>query len=123
MIKSTVQWYHIVTRHPGSKKLRLTTEQRYHHPNMRMYIDNFAGSAEAWSQMKSEFPNIKVKTFPPVVLKAMKTAADDLYEEYAAKDASFKEVLESQRAFMKKARAWTLISEYDYIKTSEEIVK
>ena len=42
MIKSTVQWYHIVTRHPGSKKLRLTTEQRYHHPNMRMYIDNFA---------------------------------------------------------------------------------
>ena len=42
MIKSTVQWYHIVTGHPGSKKLRLTMEQRYHHPNMRRYIDNFA---------------------------------------------------------------------------------
>jgi len=42
MIKSTVQWYHIVTGYPGSKKLRLTMEQRYHHPNMRRYIDNFA---------------------------------------------------------------------------------
>ena len=42
MIKSAVQWYHIVTGHPGSKKLRLTMEQRDHHPNMRRYIDNFA---------------------------------------------------------------------------------
>ena len=41
MIKSTVQWYHIMTGHPGSKKLRLTMEQHYHPPNMRRYIDNF----------------------------------------------------------------------------------
>ncbi len=34
----------------------------------------------------------------------MKKAADDLYDEYAAKDAGFKEVLESQREFMAKAR-------------------
>ena len=42
MIKKTVQWYHIVTGHPGSKKLKLNMEQRYHHPNMHRYIDNFA---------------------------------------------------------------------------------
>ena len=42
MIKSTVQWHHIVTGHPGSKKLRLSMEQRYHNPTMRRYIDNFA---------------------------------------------------------------------------------
>jgi len=42
MIKSTVQWYHIVTGHPGSKTLRLTMKQKYHHPNMRRYIDNFS---------------------------------------------------------------------------------
>ncbi len=41
MIKSTVQWYHTVTGHPGSKKLRMTIEQRYHHPNMRRYIDDY----------------------------------------------------------------------------------
>ena len=44
MIKPAVKWFHIVTGHPGSKKLRLTLEQRYHHPGMRRYIDNFACS-------------------------------------------------------------------------------
>ncbi len=86
-----------------------------------MTTDNFAESAEAWEQMKTEFPNIKVKTFPPEVLKAMKKAADELYEEYAAKDESFKEILASQRAYMAKARNWTTISEYNYIKTSQEL--
>ncbi len=86
-----------------------------------MYIENFAGSAEAWDQMKTEFPNIKVKSFPKPVLQAMKKAADELYDEYAAADPSFKEVLDSQRAYMQKARNWTEISEYNYIQTSQEL--
>jgi TRAP-type mannitol/chloroaromatic compound transport system substrate-binding protein len=84
--------------------------------SMEMSIENFAGSAEAWSQMKSEFPNIKVKEFPQPVLKAMKQAADELYEKYAAENANFKKVMASQAAFMKKARDWSAISEYNYIK-------
>ena len=32
MLKGTAKWYHIVTGHPGNKKLRLTLQQRYHHP-------------------------------------------------------------------------------------------
>ena len=32
----------------------------------------------------------------------------------------FKEIVESQRAFLKKAREWTKISDYAYIKTNEE---
>jgi TRAP-type mannitol/chloroaromatic compound transport system substrate-binding protein len=86
-----------------------------------MYTDNFAGSVDAWAQMKTDFPNIEVKTFPKPVLQAMKKAADELYDEYAAKDPSFKEVLDSQRAYMKKARVWTNISEYNYIKTVGEL--
>ena len=88
-----------------------------------MYTDNFAGSVAAWDQMKTEYPNIEVKTFPTPVLKAMKKAADELYSEYATKDASFKEVLESQREYMEKARTWTNISEYNYIQTSQEFNK
>lgn len=88
-----------------------------------LFIDNFAGSAEAWEQMKTEFPNIQVKTFPKEVMQAMKTASDELYDDYASKDASFKEVLESQRAYTKKARAWTNISEYNYINTLQELAK
>lgn len=86
-----------------------------------MFIDNFAGSVEAWSQMKTEFPNIKVKTFPKEVLKAMKKASDELMNEYAASDPVFKEVMESQQAYALKARAWTDISEYNYIQTLHEL--
>ncbi len=86
-----------------------------------MFSENFAASAEAWSKMKKEYPNIKVKTFPLPVLKAMKKATDELMDSYAAKDPQFKAILESQRAFMKKARAWTRISEYNYIKMCEEL--
>jgi TRAP-type mannitol/chloroaromatic compound transport system substrate-binding protein len=86
-----------------------------------MFIDNFAGSADAWDQMKTEIPNIKVKTFPKEVMQAMKKASDGLMEEYAAQDPSFKEVLESQQAYLKKARAWTDISEFNYIKMLQEL--
>ncbi len=86
-----------------------------------MFSENFADSANAWAKMKTDYPNIKVKTFPKPVLKAMKKATDDLLNGYAAKSAEFKTILDSQRAFMKKARAWTIISEYNYIKTCEEL--
>ncbi|MEN8190262.1 MAG: TRAP transporter substrate-binding protein [Thermodesulfobacteriota bacterium] len=88
-----------------------------------MYSENFADSANAWAQMKSEFPNIKVKTFPTPVLKAMKEATDALLKENAAKDPLFKEILESQQKFMAKARQWTVISEHEYVKTSEALSK
>ena len=88
-----------------------------------MYYENFAASANAWEKMKTDFPNIKVKNFPKPVLKAMKKATDELLDSYAAKDPQFKEILESQRTFMKKAREWTIISDYNYIKTSVEVAE
>jgi TRAP-type mannitol/chloroaromatic compound transport system substrate-binding protein len=60
-------------------------------------------------------------TFPPEVLKAMKKANDELMEEYSASDAGFKEVYESQKAYMAKAREWTRMSEYLYLETSEMV--
>lgn len=86
-----------------------------------MYSENFDASARAWSQMKQDFPNIKVKTFPDPVLQAMKTANDEVLEAYAAENAEFKEVYESQQSYMKMAREWTKISDYYYIKASEAV--
>jgi TRAP-type mannitol/chloroaromatic compound transport system substrate-binding protein len=83
-----------------------------------VYYKNFAASAVAWARLRTNFPEIKVKTFPLPVLKAMKQATDELLDEYASRDAQFREILESQRSFMKTAREWTTISEYNYIKTS-----
>lgn len=86
-----------------------------------MMYDNFAKSANAWTKMKTDYPNIKVKTFPKKVLKAMKKATKEVMESYAKKDKLFNEVYTSQKNFMNKARNWTKISEFDYIKTSEMV--
>jgi TRAP-type mannitol/chloroaromatic compound transport system substrate-binding protein len=86
-----------------------------------MYYENFAASAEAWAKMKKEYPNIKVKTFPKSVLKAMKKATDEVFARYASQNALFKEIWDNQKAFMKKAREWSKMSDYYYIQTSEEV--
>lgn len=88
-----------------------------------MYFDNFAMSAKAWAEMKTEYPAIKVMTFPEPVLVAMKKATDEVLDEYAAKDPLFKEVLESQRNFMQSAREWTRMSEQYYLQQSEKVMK
>jgi TRAP-type mannitol/chloroaromatic compound transport system substrate-binding protein len=88
-----------------------------------MHYENFAMSADAWASMKTEFPNIKVMTFPEPVLAAMKKASDEVLGEYAAKDPFFKEVLDSQMTFMKKARQWTNMSELYYLQESAKVVK
>jgi TRAP-type mannitol/chloroaromatic compound transport system substrate-binding protein len=83
------------------------------------YYENFAANSEAWAKMKTSYPDIKVKSFPPEVLKAMKKTTDEVFKEYAAKNKLFKEIYENQQQFMKKTRAWIKMGEYDYLKTSE----
>ena len=75
----------------------------------------FAMNVDYWDKMKSEYPDIQVKSFPKDVLDALKKATNELLDEQSAKDPLFKEIVESQRAFMKKAREWTKISDYAYI--------
>ena len=86
-----------------------TTAQSYH------------ASAVNWATMKTEYPNIKVKSFPTEVLKAMKAANDKLLEERAKNDPLAKEIIDSQAEYLKKSRAWTLISDQAYIDTMEKI--
>ena len=50
----------------------------------------------------------------------MKQANEKLLAESAAGDAEFKEILESQNAYMKIARKWTEISDYAYLKDNLE---
>ena len=41
LVKPTIQWYHQVTGHPGSKRLYEHLRQRYYNRDMRRYIDCF----------------------------------------------------------------------------------
>ncbi len=86
-----------------------------------MFMENFADSVTAWQKMIKEMPNIKVKTFPISVLKAMKKATDEVLNEYAAKDPTFKEIMNDYMSYQKKARVWTMMSEYYYLKASQEV--
>jgi TRAP-type mannitol/chloroaromatic compound transport system substrate-binding protein len=86
-----------------------------------MHYENFAMSADAWASIKTEYPNIKVMTFPDPVLAAMKQATDEVLDGYAAQDPFFKKVLDSQRAYMKKAREWTKMSEQYYLEQSAKV--
>jgi len=85
-----------------------------------MYMQNFADSANAWAKMKNDYPNIKVKSFPPKVLKAMHKATNEVMNEYSAKNKLFKEIYQNQKQWIKKARAWSKMGEYSYLKTLEE---
>lgn len=81
-----------------------------------MYIENYAMSADAWSKIATEYPNIQIKTFPTEVMDAMKKANDNLIVEKTKDNPLLKEIIDSQIAFQKKARAWTTMSDYLYLK-------
>jgi TRAP-type mannitol/chloroaromatic compound transport system substrate-binding protein len=77
-----------------------------------MYNDN----AVNFAAIRSDFPEVKVRTFSPEILAAMKQANQELLDQSAAKDPQFKEVLDSQRAYLDKVRAWSVASDYAYLK-------
>jgi TRAP-type mannitol/chloroaromatic compound transport system substrate-binding protein len=61
--------------------------------------------------------------FPEPVLKAMSKANDEVLDGYAAENAEFKEVYESRKAYLAKAREWTNVSEKYYLETSEAVAE
>ncbi len=81
-----------------------------------MYIQNYKMSAEAWAKIESDYPNIKIKSFPKSVMDAMKKANKELLIEKTKDQPLLKEILDSQASFQKKAREWTKMSDYLYLK-------
>jgi TRAP-type mannitol/chloroaromatic compound transport system substrate-binding protein len=86
-----------------------------------MYYENFYDSMQAWDKMKKDYPNIKVKTFPKTVIKDMKKATDKVFARYAKKDKLFKEIYKNQQDFIKKARRWSKMGEYGYLKILDNL--
>jgi len=81
-----------------------------------MYIQNYAMSAKAWAKIGTDYPNIKIKTFPKEVMDAMKKTNAELLVEKTKGQPLLKEILDSQSAFQKKAREWTKMSDFIYLK-------
>ena len=81
-----------------------------------MYIQNYDMNANAWEKMKTEYPNIQVKTFSNEIMNNMKKANQELRTELAGQNPLLKEIFDSQDVYMKKVREWTKMSDYLYLK-------
>jgi len=85
-----------------------------------MYARSYHESAVNWATIEKDYPEVQIRTFSPEIISAMKKADEELLQEYSANDPTFKEILDSQRAYMKIARKWTVISDYSYLKDNLE---
>ncbi len=85
-----------------------------------MYAMSYHDSAVNWASIEEEYPDVKIRTFPPEIIAEMKRVNQELLVESAAADPMFKEIFESQAAYMKMARKWTEISDYAYLKDNLE---
>lgn len=83
---------------------------------IRFYNDNGMELAK----LQSEFPDVQIKTFPKDVLDALKAANDKLLAAKSKDDPLAQEILDSQAAYMKKARAWTDISDKAYLQSMQD---
>ncbi len=97
------------------KDLQSILETAFRVTAFDMYTQSIDANANSWETMSTEYPEIKVRDFPPEVLQAMKAATQSLLEEEAAKDPLAKEIIESQKRYLAKVRAWTDISSKAYL--------
>jgi len=97
------------------KDLQTILETAFRVAAFDMYTQAVDANANSWATMSAEYPDIKVRDFPPEVLKAMQTATAELLEQQASSDALAKEIIESQKQYLAKVRAWTDISSKAYL--------
>ncbi|MGY3572440.1 TRAP transporter substrate-binding protein [Vibrio paucivorans] len=99
------------------KDLQVILETSFRVAAFDMYTQALDANATSWSKMKAEYPDIKVRDFPPAVLAEMRKATDELLQEQASKDPQAQKIIESQAEYLKKSRAWTAISTKAYLDT------
>ena len=82
--------------------------------SLDMLSESFYRNAMAWEEMKNK-SNINIRTFPKDVLNAFKKANNELLTQVAAKSPLARQVIDSQRIFLKKIKDWSVITDRDYL--------
>lgn len=80
-----------------------------------MYAQTMHLSGEAWAKMKENYPDVSHDTFPPAVIDALRESTEKLLAEAAANDELAREIIYSQRSYLKQIRQWTNISDKAYL--------
>jgi TRAP-type mannitol/chloroaromatic compound transport system substrate-binding protein len=86
-----------------------------------MLIQSQHANAEAWANIKKEYPNVQIKQFPEEILQAMYEANKKLLKKAAEDSDMAARIIQSQQSYLEKSRAYTNISERAYLNTMAEI--
>ena len=85
-----------------------------------MYAQSMHESGVNLAALQSDFPNVKIRSFPKEVMNAIRKANDELLVEFAAKDPMTAEILNSINTYQKQVRAWTNFSDRAYLDNFDE---
>lgn len=85
-----------------------------------MYAQSMHESGVNLAALQSDFPNVKIRSFPKEVMNAIRKANDELLVEFAAKDPMTAEILNSINSYQKQVRAWTNFSDRAYLDNFDE---
>jgi TRAP-type mannitol/chloroaromatic compound transport system substrate-binding protein len=86
-----------------------------------MLVHSQHANAEAWANIKEEYPNVQIKQFPDDVFDAMYAANERLLDEAAEGSEMAAKIIESQVNYLEQSRAYTNISERAYLNTMAEV--
>src|SRR5690554_4643677 len=86
-----------------------------------MLVHSQHENAEAWANIKKDYPNVQIKQFPEDIFQAMYDANKKLLKETADNSPMAKKIIDSQLSYQEQSRAYTDISERAYLNTMTEV--
>ncbi|MET4025524.1 TRAP-type mannitol/chloroaromatic compound transport system substrate-binding protein [Marinobacter sp. MBR-99] len=86
-----------------------------------MLVHSQHANAEAWANIKEQYPNVQIKRFPDDIFQAMYDANKRLLKEAAERNDLSARIVESQENYLRQSRAYTDISERAYLNTMAEV--
>jgi len=86
-----------------------------------MLVHSQHANAEAWANIKEEYPNVQIKQFPDDIFQAMYDANKKLLDEAAENSEMAAKIIDSQLKYQAQSRAYTDISERAYLNTMAEV--
>ena len=82
-----------------------------------MLVMSQHANAEAWANIKKEYPNVQIKQFPQDIFQAMYDANKKLLKKAAESNEQAARIVKSQHDYLEQSRAYTDISERAYLNT------
>ncbi|NAX24625.1 ABC transporter substrate-binding protein [Vibrio sp. V38_P2S17PM301] len=78
-------------------------------------------SGKNWATIKTEYPDVQVKDFPPEVMAALRDANARLLKKHADEDPMAKEIQQSQADYLDMVRPWSDISHRAYLNSQAAV--